>query len=328
MHIKNLKNFVLNQNKKKIIFTAGPSSLVPESIYGITPCFGRNDKDYIKTENNVLNKLKTISGHRNIARMQGSGSFALELVCSNFLYGKVLIISTGYYSDRLLQIAKYSKKTFKKINKIYHIDWKKMSKFQNKVDWIWACCTETSKGIKIPISELKKLSKKTKSKLAIDATASFGLEKNHKLADVISFSSCKGLFALTGASFVCFNEKPRNKVNSFILNLDNHLKKKMTGPYHIIQSLEHILKNYNKFKKTVLVNKKKMMNKFKKFLIYEKKNQPAICTYVNCKIKGKNSKVLLYKPRVKLKGSVLCHLGEAHLGKYSKGKILDQIDYD
>ena len=80
MNIKNLKNFVDNKNKKKIIFTAGPSSLVPESIYGITPCFGRNDKDYIKTENNVLNKLKTISGHRNIARMQGSGSFALEKV--------------------------------------------------------------------------------------------------------------------------------------------------------------------------------------------------------------------------------------------------------
>ena len=30
----------------------------------------------------------------------------------------------------------------------------------------------------------------------LDATASFGLE-NHKLADVFSYSSCKGLFGLT-----------------------------------------------------------------------------------------------------------------------------------
>ena len=39
------------------------------------------------------------------------------------------------------------------------------------------CYTETSRGLKIPISDLKKLKRKTKSKLALDATSSFGLEK-------------------------------------------------------------------------------------------------------------------------------------------------------
>ena len=33
----------------------------------------------------------------------------------------------------------------------------------------------------------------------LDATGSIGLERYHELADVISFSSCKGLFGLTGA---------------------------------------------------------------------------------------------------------------------------------
>ena len=56
-------------------------------------------------------------------------------------------------------------------------------------------------GIKQSMLDLKKLSKKTKSKLAVDATASFGLEEHHELADVVSFSSCKGLFGLTGAGF-------------------------------------------------------------------------------------------------------------------------------
>ena len=81
-----------------------------------------------------------------------------------------------------------------------------------------------------------------RSKLALDATASIGLEKNHHLSDVSAFSSCKGLFGLTGASFIVFNEKPQNEIDSFYLNLFNHLNKKMTGPYHTIYSLNKILK--------------------------------------------------------------------------------------
>ena len=41
----------------------------------------------IEDENNVLNKLK-ISGHKNIARLQGA---ALEIMINNFIYGKLLL---------------------------------------------------------------------------------------------------------------------------------------------------------------------------------------------------------------------------------------------
>ena len=53
-----------------------------------------------------------------------------------------------------------------------------------------------------------------------------------------------------------------------------------------------------------------------------------MCTYVECKIKGTSNKVILYKPRVKLSGSVICHLGEAHLAGKAKGKILDYLRVD
>ena len=78
------------------------------------------------------------------------------------------------------------------------------------------------------MTDLRKLSRSSSSRLALDATSSFGLEKGHKYADVISFSSCKGLLGLTGAGFICYHEKPKNKVNSFVLNLNNTLNKKMT----------------------------------------------------------------------------------------------------
>ena len=183
-------------------------------------------------------------------------------------------------------------------------------------------------GIKLSMFDLKNLSKRTKSKLVVDATASFGLEENHKLADVVSFSSCKGLFGLTGAGFICYKPEPKNKVNSYVLNIQNAKDKKMTGPYHAMQSLELVLENYKSFKRSVIINKKIALKKFKNFLIYPIKNQPLLCTYLNCKIKATSSKVILYKPRIKLHGSVICHLGEVHLAEKAKGKILDYLKTD
>ena len=146
------------------------------------------------------------------------------------------------------------------------MDWQELHKIKKKYDWIWACYTETSIGLKLPIGDLRKLARLTNSKLALDATASIGLEEGHKYADVVSFSSCKGLLGLTGAGFIAYNKEPKNKVNSFVLNLKNAIKKKMTGPYHSIQSLELILENYKYFKKSIEINKKETLKKFKNYV--------------------------------------------------------------
>lgn len=320
-----MKISIQNKNLSKILFTPGPASLSKENLINLNPAFGRGDKSYLNTEKKVLSKIKKLAGQKNIITTQGSGSTVLEMVALNFLRGKILIVSTGYYSDRLYNLSKYAKKTHNYIKTIDKVSWKNLDNVKKKYDWIWACYTETSYGLKISIEDLKALSKKIKSKLAIDATASFGLEKNHKLADVVSFSSCKGLLGLTGAGFICYNDEPKNNVNSFVLNLMNAKNKKMTGPYHSIQSLEMVLKKYEEIKKSVLINKKLTLKKFKSFTLYPKKNQPQLCTYLNCKIKGTSSKVILYQPRVKLSGSVICHLGEAHLGSDAKGKILNYL---
>ena len=314
------------ENKKKIIFTAGPASLIDVNLSNIKPCFGRGDKEYLKTEVKVLNKIKKIAGgFADIARFQGSGSLAIEIMMANYLFGKVLIIDTGYYAKRLHLISNQLKKLFGYIKKIDIINWKQINILQKKYDWIIACPTETSCGIKIPIKTLSKVAKKCKSKLMLDATGSIGLEKDHELADVISFSSCKGLFGLTGAGFICFNRKFENYIPSFYLNLQNHIDKKMTGPYQILYSLEKILEKHSDIKYSVTVNKKKFMNKMKNFLTMPNENQPNLCTHVSKIIKSKSKKVILYSPRNNIGGSVVCHIGEAHLGRSAKGNILDLL---
>ena len=146
------------------------------------------------------------------------------------------------------------------------------------------------------------------------------------MADVIAYSSCKGLFGLTGGSFVAFNNLPENNMNSFYLNIQNHLDSKMTGPYHTILSLHDVLQNYEDFKYSVKINKKRISKIMSENLIYPKENQPLLCTYIKKKLTSRNKKIIFYKTRANVSGSVVCHLGEAHLKRKAKGNIfLDRL---
>ena len=39
-----------------------------------------------------------------------------------------------------------------------------------------------------------------------------------------------------------------------------------------------------------------------------------------------SKKLILYEPRNKIGGSVVCHIGEAHLKRQARGKILKYLD--
>ena len=80
---------------------------------------------------------------------------------------------------------------------------------------------------------------------------------------MVSFSSCKSLFGLTGACFVGYSSEPTNKINSFMLDINSHINKKMTGPNSTIQSLDFVFKNYSKFKRSVIINKKDFLKDIK-----------------------------------------------------------------
>ena len=145
------------------------------------------------------------------------------------------------------------------------------------------------------------------------------------IARIESFILGKGLFGLTGGAFITFNNYANNNIDEFNLNILNHLQKKMTGPYHAVCSLDGILKNYKNFSYSVKLNKKIFIDRMKDHLMYPKKHQPNLCTLINKKVKSLNKNVVLYQSRADINGSVVCHLGEVHLNKSSKGKILDYL---
>jgi 2-aminoethylphosphonate-pyruvate transaminase len=156
----------------------------------------------------------------------------------------------------------------------------------------------------------------------LDATASIGLEDNHDLADAISYSSCKGLFGLTGAGFIAFNEIPDTQIDSFNLSLTNHIEKKMTGPYHAICSLDHVLNSHQNLKEAVEICKENFLNKFETNIYFPKIMQPKLCTRLHGNIVTNDINAVLYTPRtLEPNESVVCHLGEVHLGNKANGKI-------
>ncbi len=319
---ESLNILIKNKNSEKKLFTAGPASLAQENILGLEPCFGRGDENYSKIENRVLSTLKELSGHKYIARLQGSGSTGLEVMISNFAYGKVLIIDSGYYAQRAEMMAKVASKAYGQITEVSSIDWQSFESINGRFDWVIGCYTETSIALKLDIEKMRKFANSLGAKLMLDATASIGLEAHHELADTISYSSCKGLFGLTGAAFVAFNDMPNFNIPSFNLSIESHLEKKMTGPYHAICSLDKIIKDHHNFKYAVEACKKHFTSKFGKYLFFPIEKQPLLCTRVRGTIAASDPKAILYSPRTLAPNeSVVCHLGEIHLGPNAKGLI-------
>ncbi len=318
-----LKLFAKKANKSKYIFTPGPSSLAWQNIATLSPAFGRNDDVYLNIEMKVMSWLKNLSGQDEIVRLQGSSTTGIEIALENFVSGKVLILNSGFYSNRMYDMLKQRKDV-----QVTNLVLKDFLQVSGDYDWIIAAPTETSSAFLTPIETLHQKSTRCKAKLFLDATASIGLELDHNLADVVCFSSCKGLFGLTGAAFIAYSINRVNNPSSFTLNLETYLDKKTTGPYHAIQSLYLIIDSHSQMVKSVVKNKEKMLEICNKILIHKPENQPKLCTAVNGTITALDKNVILYQPRVKNLFNIICHLGEVHLGDKAKGDILDKIRID
>lgn len=308
------------------IFTPGPGALLAENLEMMDAYFGRGDVLYDHLENSVLEYLKKFSSKKNIVRMQGSATLALEISITNFVQGSVIVVDTGFYSDRLYDLILRSKFNSKHIGTVDLISYDQLITGEYKSDWIVLCYVETSKAIKLNIKKIHEYSKNIGAKILCDATASIGLEEYHDCCDIAAFSSCKGLFGLTGASFIAYNDLVSNKVDSFYLDIKTHEQKMVTGPYHTIASLHNVLLNHESIKQSVIINKREALKKFGNYITVDSQMQPLLCTKVNANLTAKSTSTLLYKPRSIIEGSIICHLGELHLGSDSNGDILNSLE--
>lgn len=312
-------------NDAKPLFTAGPASLIYENVAALRPCFGRGDSEFLASYQRVLTAISEIAEQDRTVAMQGSGTSAIEVMIANFLYGKVLVVDSGYYAKRLKSIADIRARRDGFITSIDVVDWMQIDEVSTPYDWILAVYTETSEATLVPIAGLEALAKRCDASLALDATASIGLEPRHGVADVTAFSSCKGLFGLTGAGFISYSCDVPNEVEDMISALSTYAEKKTTGPYHAILSLEPILANHAFHREAVVINKRAFCRKFADHLMYEETLQPLLCTALSVPIRAIDPNAILYAPRQTRAASITCHLGEVHLGSQAHGKLVDLL---
>ena len=311
---------------RKALFSAGPASLLPENLLGLEPCFGRGDPAYQAIEDRVLAKLKQLAGQSEIVRLQGSASTALEVAVRNFAHSRVLVVSTGYYAERLAGFCRDAKNRGV-INQLDVIPYAKRSEATGRYDWVLTVYTETSIGLRNDIRDMRALADKLGARLLVDATGSIGLEEHHELADVVAFSSCKGLFGLAGAAFVAHKVPPDVAEPSFSLSLANHAQRSMTGPYHAICSLDRVLEDHAGFREAVNTGKRLFTRRYADRLGWRDEEQPLLCTLLRGRVVPRDSNVVLYAPRaLELGHSVVCHLGEVHLGRAARGEIYSRIE--
>ncbi len=192
---------VVQANSKKTLFTPGPTNLHPENIAGIRPVFTRGDDEFTALQSEVLERVRERAGQEQIACMQGSATTAIEVATTNILQGKVLVILSGYYSDRILHMLDRKKHllNLNEVNGIKYDDFKREHESLSQYDWIVAVTTETADALLTDVRTIKRTADRMKARLMLDATGSINLEDHHELADACMFSSCKGLGGLTGA---------------------------------------------------------------------------------------------------------------------------------
>jgi len=301
---QNVLRSITQTHNNRLMLTPGPSVVLHENLQNLKPLFGRGDDEYLHMSESVVRWIKKLSGQDEVVMLQGSATLAIELAMHSFISNKVLLVSTGYYSNRLEKLLpKGCSLTVCKYDDIKTI--------KESFDWVLCSYTETSIAFKVDLQSIKDKSNECGAKLFVDATGSIGLEDNHQLADLMAFSSCKGLFGLTGASFIAYKSDLAYKnLSTFYFNINTQKNKMTTGPYHAIASLYGVIEKHSIFKQRVINSKKVILEKYQHLV--RDSNQPLLCTYIEGVVIPNDDNIVLYYPRSKLTGSVICHFGEIH----------------
>lgn len=309
----------MNTKKNRITFCPGPGAYLDEWFKFQTEFFGRGDNYYQTIKKKTLDWIKKKSGQDNIIPIAGSGTTAAIISINSFLKNNVLVIDTGYYSKRWINYIRKSNLMIK-MDIISYEDFIK-SKIKKKYNWILFVYVETASCTKYDINKINSVSKTLNCKLMVDATASIGLETNHSLADVIFFSSCKGLLGPTGLGFIGHKNNIRFiKSNDFWFNLDTHSSSKYTLGYNCIASLYGVSKKHSVFKSKILY-----AHKIMKEVVKTNIEKPIIGVPLKYQLSNKlkkNDNLIFYEPRDNPGYDVLFFLGLVKLGKVQIKKFL------
>lgn len=226
----------------RVTFCPGPGAVLDEWHSAQTAMFGRNDPHF----HDILRRCKDwirgfVGRDKEVVPLAGSGTTAACIALRAFCVGRVAVVDTGFYADRWLTELQ----TFH-AQPVDLVPWSELARLAD-YDTVVFVYVETARVLRFDIETIRS-SCGGHSRLIVDATASIGLESHHHLADVLFFSSCKGLLGPTGAGFICYSDGIVPATHrEYVYELRHHAEIKYTIPFNVINALEQLSKAHARY---------------------------------------------------------------------------------
>ena len=198
-----------------INLSPGPVDIHPEVVGAITrtPISHRSElfqEDFRLTQASLCTLVST----RHVEIITGSGTRANEMIAAqlSLLPGPGLIMTSGEFSERLLNIARRFRLDFIAFEKawgaVYDFDEvaKLIENQSRPISWIWTTHCETSTGYLVDLSRLQAICANNDIKLCLDCISSIGtVPLDLSSVYLASASSGKALGSYAGLAMVFYN---------------------------------------------------------------------------------------------------------------------------
>lgn len=203
-----------------LLLTPGPLTTSLAVKQAMLRDYGSRDKTFVaitaKVRKQIVNVLQGSNDNLTTVLLQGSGTFAVEAMISQFVprgTGKLLILCNGAYGRRMATICEVSGRAFELVESPEDQPLSMTavnSALDDHVDatHVAVVSCETTTGVLNPISGIASAVASRKMGLLLDAMSSFGVvELDASMQfDAIAASSNKGLQGSPGLGFVVANK--------------------------------------------------------------------------------------------------------------------------
>jgi aspartate aminotransferase-like enzyme len=217
---------------RMISLLPGPVEIAPEiqAAFHLPPVYHRS-AEFVERFESVRASLRQLTGARNVALFNGSGTLANDVVAS-CLEGPGVILVNGEFGRRLADQARRWNLSIRVIEWPWGVQWdfEQIEASLGNAEWIWAVHVETSTGMINDVSSLVSLSRRRGVRLCLDCISSLGAVpldlRDVWLASGVS-GKALGSYGGIGIVFASDVPAPRHKVPTY---LDLPVTLQTTGP--------------------------------------------------------------------------------------------------
>ena len=251
-----------------LLLTPGPLTTSRSVKQAMVHDWGSRDAAFIAINAAVLGGLpKIIHGQGEFVTvpMQGSGTFAVEAMLTNFVPrdGKALVLVNGAYglrAKKILDVAGRASVVYETAEDMPPdlFDIEQILVRDPAITHVFAVHCETTSGIRNPVEAIAALVKRHGRRLLIDAMSAFGalpLDAREVAFDAVAASSNKCIQGVPGLGFVLARRsalaETKGTATTLVLDLhDQHatLEKtsqyRFTPPIHVIVAFHQALEEF------------------------------------------------------------------------------------